>query len=1829
MPSINNLTTTLPFPPPISQTKKITLGSRLKKIARIVVRTLSLGLLCKRSPLKNTHIAVITDFKKRKLEAFPTNINAQPTKATDPKFNESLEGMRDFARKLVELALGCAQNKYITPNVEQFATAAKDLPEFLKGIAQEVISIGSISAKPIFEIISLFNKDNEAQKQIHRVLNWALKDIKPENKDQLAKFREEFKEDLLKKILENNAIAPTKAPKGVEQQNVDDQLKASSEKILGWLLDTDHSQSPFDLFKDDPHIECVLQTALLVLTIRKIDLYTVEVKQNLGDGNLTTIVESTIRENTLKVTDILSKRLAAVIDNMGEDQFTVLFDEIIKVTGQHVTNIAKSHKEAEKIAKEHQALKEYAQNIANKDIKNPKEKEIVVINACKAYLANLEKKGGLAAIEEDALLATFLKLTGNKAPSINNNITESISKHIIEILLPPVTKNGKTLKGLENLLSEIKEQFTLPPEFTNLLDKAKEMAEMIISKDQFAELKILGNAALEFKDLALESCGEAIKLGLNEAIELVVKQMSIPEELNLVLVNSALPSSIDSMFRFFTDDLIQANIHKLAPLLHELPSTEGKLLEALFKIAQKEASEFKFTEADREAFNKSVKYRLDEIVELLNLVRKDPKKNNVKSTVAIIKEYYKYDTSSKDNNTHLADFVDVALHTGEFGSLASRLFDKKFARNRMSKQMTSALQNMRKSYRPLLNMAVTTAQEKYLKETEIQKWITPSTPDDEVKHAQELAAAQKKLPDEIDKVARLGYDMLMFKTKCKVPLIGKFFLKRIVGPTAEKISRVTKILFNRIIGRHAFNVHLLSRIFGTALSGISITVTAPRGTKPLLLPMQQNSLGNDHVPVSAEFINERPFAIDIPKNGEKIPCWKRIVNVVIKKFKAFFLWLTPRKTTLSDRQIKLMKSLEVEANTPTETLLGTQTRRKIGTDESPIVTTNIVPKKQTPYYFKEKNPDLNSSLEKVGNFVQKFMTELSKEVYEKKIGPKIQSLENNANKLPDILSKTLDYINRIIAPLSTTIVDKIVKKGYKIEKLDESSQGFFNILFKNLKTVDLEEMKNELKKINVTLHLGVDENDLEHYLTPICTWMLQDTKKKEDIQSLLHFSENYKKDKAIDNVEYEKTMPKFYVAAIQWLVKFKIESQGVAFKNFLERKELSRLIQTHLDKNMRHLSTLLFNRVAGLVNTITDAEYKELFDACAGDIKDQMENLIDAEKVVRGLLIEEMENPALLQSCIAQELTSGKTKPQKSGEQKPAEPIYKLHDLAKALLHPPNYITPQDLKAYKTSEENKVFLKIVERMINLTFPKEGEHDALLELWNNIIVEPEVTEAINDVRQFIQALLPAKYVGKFGTVEEKVITLIKEFVINSVKERAKHVLAENLRDSFKIISDNERRQELFVDHFPIMHEQLIKSFALKIASDIESKPENLFKMMIEGNKIELIAQLLSLCSGKFGQSWNHLNIDREKFVKNYLPYISDGLSHHIFKDFIISYDFKKLNLNTTHKFFSDLKKLIRIDDAAAMNNISAYLINMACTKYKWNKDEKNKLEKARKELVEPFIGLIVHELKEKQKEVQLQNRNAELTDIQIENALKLYLKGENDKDLRYADMIFDMVEMGLPGFWGLGLIDFLGAKTKISEKITEGLLPAMHPVRASLRGVIDLAVPGLAAKCLGDVNYVKNFVIPQTLETFKADAKRIEAQIVKETNVLNNDLKAASEKQQEYKDKIEALKQQNVKLKDEIAALEKKIAQKKVSTGKKFTEGLELTSRILFDLIKYSMPNKVAKLAWRGAAGRNHEKLLKALQKFYQKFFDNNDLNETLLVNITEKALDLIETQNTA
>jgi hypothetical protein len=1848
-------------------------GSKIKEIFR---KTFGCG-----PTLEDKEIEIVKEFRKKSIHAFqknaiknspviPDNVGFKPKLA-----NESLEGVRDFAHAIVDLTVNCIQDRYVKTQITTFNDAAKDFPETLKKFTNMVLSVGAQTLAPIFALFKEFDQDKAADSKAHNALQLLLN----ESKYNAAKYSPEDFRNLLK---ENKVEFKELLRKNMDSK--DPAWEVCADEFIHWLFITDHKQAPFASLKVRPPqelIDKIGNESMLILIDDKIDAYGKKVGQILNN-KLPGIIEKSIKDNALKITELLSTRVADVIEKMGDEQFTVLSDKMVEIAGNHFSIVSKSHEEAERTANEHAALVAYAEEFVSKNVKDDE-----LLNRCKEYLKNVKAKGGIERIKEDTLLRTFLTLTGNNVPSKDNTISEGISRLIIDTLLPPITnKEGKQVNGLENLLSTIE----LPKEFKELLEEASHIAKQLLGDDQYKDFIDLSNIAIEFKDLALEGCAELIKLGLGEAIDIGFKKISKPDELNLLLMG-AMPDALESMYKFFGDDLIQANLEYLAPLFQKLPNDkiEEDILNFLLKEAKKAAPTFHWEGKEEQAFLKKVKPRIAEITELLAEVKdKGPandKYSKPKTTIALLKEFFSNE-ASEDNNHHFAKFIDASLGTGEFGSFLPSAFKIGFIRNMITKMITGSVQTLRKSYRPGLNSALPTLADKFIKKEVIDSWIDyrPSIEslEDDIKnlgkeitdtdnqikqlepnfkkdsevlkprivkkekllikrkdrcdklrselesykeslksqdkkskayasiednimsleikigkkqkaydrtknsfeklekelnileekykkystelngkleklkknlteseslkekiskeneaHAQELLDAQQKMPGQVEKISNLAYDMILYKTEKKGPCLAKFALKKILGPNADKIQRVVLTLFNNIFGREIFNRHLMDRITLTSVMALNQTSSADGNAKPLLQKNNQIDLSNLHAPISAESYNNAlkttPFAVVVKaKPDEKPPVWKRILNFVINIFRAFFDLFKCKKSNL-DRQMQLMHSVKppkpVAKQTTKTDLENLQETKNLTLDDVELeIEEPVIKEEKLEIDIPQKvvSP-LSPTLEKVGQFVSEFTTMMSGVIITDKIQPLTAKIRKIADDLPHHLETILNFLNKAITPLATTIVGNISRKGYKVD-LDEPSQGILNLLFKSINKTDLKELKKHLKESNPTPY----ESELSLYIDPIVNWIwiYKACDSPKEIKSLGEMTTEYKEFSR--DTKYDENMTRLYIITIQWLVIYKIQNHSKDLQYFLQN-DLDVLISSDLKHNMQSLSRLLFNQVAQKLNHLTDEDYKKFFDESAGIINKQMINIIQAEKNERN-------------------------------DKEKAAPL-------------------------NASSENKAFQDIVNKMINLVFPKGNaarEVDAFAIILDNIHLDTSVKNTIEDLRLFIKSLIPARFSSTFEAYEQKIIKSSKEIALNSIHHYAKKLLAEKLKDSFKLFVETQKRQELLIDKFPVVNEQLAIAFAALILS--KEKEAEVFEYLIKETAEENSAlkenlftkYLLTRCKEKFTNSWEKIKINRENLISE----VKNKFAKHFFNKPISD------NLKIVIPLLKPLLDQPRDPGAKELNAISTSLIETVRNKYNWKtilkNDPSRKIEtECFKTHINPIIFDMVEELNEKQRIKQLHEPSAKLTDEEIEKALKLYFGGEKeDKEGVYVDMLCNVMKMGEAR--GNVFVDkFMQFfKTTISDII----VPTMHPVRGSFRNVMELAVQALRALYL-DKNYITNMLNQPTL-------KKTE-EIKGKSSDVNNNNNAIAKKD---------LNQNNG------LTLEQ-------ATEKKFKDQLQIFSYLMFDLIHESTVLHMPVFT-------NPEGLYNIIETVDKKLFKQDALFKDMLIQITNNALDLVDSK---
>lgn len=1806
--------------------KRCALWDTISHLFRHIIRVLSFGRLC--NPiLKKAHIQVINKFKEKKIIEFPhinqsSKVDSHGT-SDERKFNSSIEGMRNFGLSLVLKVVECIQIKYINPKVDEIENHAHQIPELIKKYANEAIKWGSLSAKPIFDLIGQLNVNEQAFKQLNRIIEWALKDIAPTDKTK----RNIFIDTYGKKILDRMGAEEFVAEKVTKQQG-----ERGIQTITRWIFDQNYEVSIYDYVKkasipfSDKLVLSILQTTLQQLAEDKINLYKEKISaifyedtaQSNPKSKLKNIIENSLKENATSVTNLLTERLGIVLDKLGDDQFTILFDKIIEIVGKHVTHIAESQETALKIAQEHQDLKKRAEEIIQRVPKNAAEN--VLKKQCEEYLKNAEKKGGIPGIQEEVFFKTFLALSGHQNPSIDTHVIDDISRLILDIILPTHIKDGVKITGLENCLMQLK----LPEEFSKLIEEAHELTKNILTEEQYKDTSGLFKVISEgSKEIALDSCTQMIKLGLNEALSQTLKHISKPEELYFVMSNSILPSAIGSMNKLFADDIIVDYLDHLAPYFNKLPNKQVKkeLLNELFELAKINTRQYSFNEGNKNTFIEYVKPRINEIEELLQLVRKkDPLKSDIKSTKAVIQEYYKSAPHTNDNNPHFADLIDVGLRTGEFGKFLPSVFNLEKIRLLTSQLLTRAVQTYRTTPRPLINTSFPELQTQYVNEKVINEWIDyrpdpliltqdiqdlktemsevieelKSCSNEERKpkeanlekikqqlaskqnllnsvnkkeqdHQTEIKRSLERLPDQVLKISQLCYDLIFQKTKSAASFIGTFFLKKFLGPTAEKIQRTILSLFNTITSRQIYNQYLLDKIFLTSVSALHMAGGANSGYKPLLEKANQNELDELRIPLNPYSGSSRPVILPVEPMPIKSSIWKKIAQFIVQTFHRLFLCFNTKKIQLNRRQIHLIKSIEskkvekdLEDSDAPDHLMNS--RLEPASLEASRLSLSIHEhKKNHKSIFIKDTSFFNSSLRKANQFVNEFMAELSRGINRKNIDPLTDQIRHHSSHISEYIQKILHWMTEIISPIADTVVKKIVKKGYRFQ-LDHTSRMFFDSLFPKESSFEPELIKF-LTAFNKQYHLA--ESDLR-YIQPILAWLKQTYSHPKNIRSLAEFS-----DSKISTID-ELILSKYYVETVQWLIKHKIEIHIERLQNFLQT-DFTDILKSDLSKNMQSLTQLVFNRVAELINDISDPEYRAFFDLCVSKIGDQMHMLMKAEARVKERLHEHQKNDQEhLKSLVREELANHPSTPAHQ-----TDSTYSLPPLAQKLLTIPANINAKDIPTYKIEEEKKFFLNLAERMIKLVLPhgeikiddKIVSIDALQELWGNIQLNPVFTEHFDQLKEFVQSLLPLKYINKIEFIKQKVLLILQKFIINAIKSQASKVLAEQLRLSFNNVSNDHMRKKLLNNSFPSIHQQLVRGFCKLICIKENLLNSYFLHVLIDKDSKTLAKQIQASCKNKFKFSSKLMEISLDEFIDLYMPYISSDVVNDFLKQLILSDSFKKL--------YPHLKNLINSpEDKPATMAINHWFLTVVLqTFHKENEHIKNTITlEVLSPITTAFIKSIAERLRDHQNILQRTNPSIELTDAEIYTFMNHHYNGENDRNLQYADLITTMMQMGR--FGGNPLNDKKTFVEKILGKVkdfdfvrnglTEVILPALHPLR-TLDGMIDLSIDGLREK------YLHNDGIRYLLETDTAPS--------------------------EPRETTEAI----------------------------FSKEIDTTAGLLYDLIEYSAG--VAKTGWHAVAGQTPAHLSEVIKTLYGRLFSLDELNQALLVNVTQQALSLLESKN--
>jgi hypothetical protein len=1996
---------------PEKTVKKQSFCSKLELAARKTIHTLSCGALCEK-PLNSSIVRKIKSFKETTIFEFQkkhvTRVVARAPEVVDlfadkevleelpeERFNESLEGMRTFAKEMALLAANSIKNIYIDPALRRFNTAAANIPDTLKALAKEFIGIGEKSKKPIFQLLEFLELGDEAENQASHILSWVLKDLEVD---------QNFKDDVLKRIRDDQEFA--QEDEVHIAQNTDEQINYCINKLVHWLTSTDHKTSPLKIFENNPLKPSdalatqVFQTILNKISEEKIESYRLKAAEIL-ENKLPGIIDTALINNTEAITDALTERIAEVFTKLGDEQFKVLFDKIVNIIAEHVTNVTKSYEEAAKLAKEQGELESFARNFLKYDSSLLNEKEQQDYKICQKYIENLDKFGSensspIVGVEEEAVIKIFLERSGKVLPSVDNShFIAQMSEDLIKLLFPEVTKDGVVVDGLQNLFDKI----FIPDELQDLLKEAEEISKMITSETAYDNvIEFVKTIHSSTRDVGILLCKEALKIGMNEGIGVLIKDMSKPEVLQSVVANSVLPNAAHVLMKNFADDLIQANLNHLAPLFKKLPEKQA-LIETILKMANSEMAEFDLSiPKNKEAFKNAIRDRVNEIERLLSSFPKVAE-FDAKKIKQVINAYYETDTSAypidhlieerlpsiakklyeldstdsiikylmkiakdnvefkflspnnketfdnfarprieqlakhladtkpksleeavkkttsylkennlyKENNPRFADFVEMALNTGEFGITLPTFFKFDFARNMASELITQSVHSMRKSYIPLFNMTIPVLDEKFKKKELMDKWVTkkPSLKslqteiqelennleklrqqkededdEDEIRkieikadkyrarleekkelkifveeviqeNAAELEKTKREFPDLVDTIARLSHDLLSHKAKQKAPFIGKFVLRKFANNSGQ-IKEVTLKLLNQITGHQAINEQLIGKILNVSIKGLGIVANSKADFPyPLLDPVIASALNGQGVPVSAISLKNKPYRVELPALKEPIPLWKRIINFIVNTFKSFVNCFKS-KTRLNDSHKVSIKKLEdlLDKKMSSKAIDAPELKPKAAELKKvqPTTNENASNKKTQPNYIFKPDPveNLNASLLKVNNFVTEFVKKMGNIIYDVKIKPPTDFISEKVYNLPEYVKQCLNWISQIAEPAANSLFKYM---GYDFG-INETLQGFLAILMDELyddegdiKNKSLELIEENFKAINEDI--GLEAEELEHYLIPLRKWMQQDYFEKTDIRPLSAFLDEYQKTNP-DLVYNNDIVTKFYFASVRCLTTNKINASVVDLQDFLENK-LAHLIKTHLDTNLQNIAQLLFNRVARIVNEVKDEDYKEeIFDVSARLFHRQLKIIAKAKDAVKEAVDAKLRNHEAYQlakrendkkqagkislSILREEIAKELKCVDHTGK-----PVYDLPPLASSLIVIDRKYQNENIEAYKQAEENKEFDSIVDQLLDIIFPSSINLDGLdidvdgfYELCDSIHIEDEVKNKFDEMLQFFKSVLPAEFAGKMDEIIDESINLTKKFAVNVMKAGAKQQIAQSLKTNFKRLANPVELKDLMASNKNEVAYQLAITFAKQFVTGDAEKLKTFFKQLIEAGRTplkrnNLIKDVQVFVQSKLKKSWAKLDITDEVFKQNYFDSIVYAMNTTVFSDYFIK------NKNDPILFENLSLLILNPDNPLALQNISENVFDhIKANKFKeWKHQE---MPLFFKEQVSSVLSALVHELKEAQKRM---DPNEEGSELLVKQGIERFFIGENDNNPLYSELVGDLINLvQFGGGFVNGIFNWVNDNTDIiKSNMTKGMLPAMHPIRASVLNVTDLAAQFLKQQFLND-DYIKSLIVPQTLEELTKNEEilsRKKQEILNLKNNLRDEFRKRNISQIDYEAKIKDYNERIseidakkididaslVKLRDEAA----KAPERKAALEKEYDDLMSIMARLIYDFGYEKVP------LWTTMAGNNKNYLRdEVLKKCFDEIFINSDLNLALPIEIMHQVLAVME-----
>lgn len=743
--------------------------------------------------------------------------------------DESLNALTGFSREFVDKLTGILYDTKVDPLVKEVQTLSKNVPEKLTELATWLIEIGDTASKPLFAKLN--------QNDIHKDLTDALK--------QLLKFLLDSSDHKALKSLLKQGITKL-LPQQASLPNFEDIVDTT----IDWLLQTNQTQTATLAKalekKGIDELACaticpkVFQTAIIILVKNKIEFFSDKVNVTI-QNDLPGIVKRLINFNSVKVANILSERIANLLEGLPEQEFTIMVDGIV-----------------DKLNKQTKRQAELEAEVESNALTLLKRKDVPIDVKEKIQESETKRDNFLQLFAIDPIchpdIAPILK--GNLSPQdvaqVKQKMYGRIGKRLLDLILPSqqIVKNGKseTIPGIVYLL----QQLEFPEELMILKDEVMRMATEILTTKETDLIKEIQESLPEIVNSVAVAVGKSVlQTALDTGMDKLFDFMLDDKEVKIIMGEQLMPLVFDEILETMSQSILlsKSYLPQISKCFADRANSSEKpeewyreMSDRLYKMFRVVAVNFfEGFQLSEEDFFKVMRPVIANLEAVTSTI--EPKPVN-SSTVAVeLKKFIAPENPeiAKIDPRYSKDlYVDLVknfvFEVGGLQSFAKVFFKIEPIRKMLNPLILRPLENYRASHHKIINSLMAGLREDFLDDDtvirdliekeplkDIEKQIEKLQREGKAESASKLQELQAKavklrqedseqaikknragdiVNDQIEKIARIAYDFILFECGKQGPLSGwvaSKSVRQILGPNHTTLEKTIQKCFEKVI----------------------------------------------------------------------------------------------------------------------------------------------------------------------------------------------------------------------------------------------------------------------------------------------------------------------------------------------------------------------------------------------------------------------------------------------------------------------------------------------------------------------------------------------------------------------------------------------------------------------------------------------------------------------------------------------------------------------------------------------------------------------------------------------------------------------------------------------------------------------------------------------------------------------------------------------------------------------------------------------------------------------------------------------------------------------